>query len=243
MTSVRLTNLADHLRAAGLTVIEHNGWKSRGKPLPGRPDTILCHHTAGPARGDLPTLKILVEGRSDLPGPLCQIALSRSGVVYMIASGKANHAGRGEWKGQAASGLTIGIEAENPGDGKAWPVKQLDAYERLCAALCRYLNVGAERVCGHREWALPKGRKTDPAGIDMNAFRDRVRGHLAGAPSDEEDDDMKPEDFARIEQMMDDKLRIVLRAQTRDGKDTGHPNLRDISARLDALHKLITEQK
>lgn len=188
MTHVRLTTLADTLRSVGLDVIEHPGWKSRGAAFPAVPDTILCHHTATSARakGDLPSLRLLVEGRSDLPGPLCQIALSRSGVVYLIASGKANHAGRGAWKGQSSSSRTIGIEAENPGDGKPWPVKQLDAYERLCAALCRYLGVGPERVCAHREWALPPGRKPDPAGIDMNAFRDRVRSHLAPVQQEDE---------------------------------------------------------
>lgn len=197
---MRLNDLADHLRAAGLVVVEHPGWKDRGADLPCKPDTIIAHHTATSNRapGDLPSLGLLVRGRPDLPGPLCQIALSRSGVVHLLASGKANHAGRGEWKGTSLSARTIGIEAENDGLGKPWPVKQLDAYERLCAALCTYLDVGPERVCGHREWATPAGRKVDPAGIDMNAFRDRVRSHLTPAPREDDDMPLSDDDVERI---------------------------------------------
>lgn len=200
MSSVRLTGLADHLRRAGLEVIEVKGWKGRGAPdrygrpqfFSAMPDTILAHHTATSDRaaGDMPSLRLLIDGRRDLSGPLSQLGLSRTGVVYVIAAGKANHAGRGAWRGQTSSSRTIGVEAENDGSGKPWPVKQLDAYERLCAALCDYLNVDAERVCAHREWALPTGRKPDPAGIEMNAFRDRVRSHLASAPPVQQEDEM-----------------------------------------------------
>lgn len=228
MSSVRLTSLATFLRDAGLQVVEEPGWKARGNPLPGMPDTIVVHHTATSDRapGDLPTRRLLIEGRSDLPGPLCQIALSRAGVVHLVSSGKANHAGKGVWKGQSSSGYTVGVEAENDGSGRPWPVKQLDAYERLCAALCRYLNVGADRVCGHREWALPRGRKTDPAGIDMDAFRDRVRSHLT---SQEGDDDMTPEQARKqdeIHQMLT-QLTAPRRADKSDA-DPKHLSLADV---------------
>ena len=51
---------------------------------------------------------------------------------------------------------------------------------------------------------------------------------------------MKPEDWTRLEKMMDDKLRIVLRAETADGRKTGHPNLAEITA---LLHDLQREGK
>lgn len=232
---MRLTDLADYLRRQGLTVVEAEGWKRRGPELPGKPGTIIAHHTATPtrAKGDLPTLRLLIDGRSDLPGPLCQIALSRSGVVYMVAGGKANHAGKGEWRGQTTSALTLGIEAEHAGGSSPWPAKQYDAYVALCAALCRYLEVDPNRVCGHKEWALPRGRKTDP-NFDMDRFREQVRARLSPTPTDDEDE-MKPEDWARLTTMLDDRLRIILRAEKADGTATGHPNLRDILARLDRI--------
>lgn len=240
---MRLTDLADFLRSQGLVVVENPGWQARGVEFPGEPDTILCHHTATPARasGDLPTLRLLIEGRSDLPGPLCQLALSRTGVVHVLAGGKANHAGKGAWKGQASSAHTIGIEAEHPGGTAPWPVNQYTAYIALCAALCRYLEVGPDRVCAHREWALPAGRKVDVT-FDMDHFRTEVSKRLSSpAPSDE--DEMTPADWSKLDTMLNNKLRIILRAEGTDGKPTGHPNLRDIEARLDALHALITKNE
>jgi hypothetical protein len=236
---MRLTDLADYLRGQGLTVVETGMWKTRGAALAQKPDTIIAHHTAttNRAKGDLPTLRLLIDGRSDLPGPLCQIALSRSGVVHMIASGKANHAGRGEWRGQTQSARTIGIEAEHPGGNGRWPDQQYAAYVALCAALCRYLEVDANRVCGHKEWALPRGRKSDP-NFDMDIFRTQVRAALATpkpAPPVEDEDAMTPEDRAWLVQELDNRLRILLRAEKADGTATGHPNLRDILARLDRI--------
>jgi N-acetyl-anhydromuramyl-L-alanine amidase AmpD len=82
------------------------------------------------------------------------------------------------------NGQMLGIEAENSGLGEPWPEKQLDAYVRLCAAICRQRKLGAEMVAGHREYALPKGRKIDPTGIDMPQFRQPSRPdsrrHCAG---------------------------------------------------------------
>ena len=64
----------------------------------------------------MPSLDTLIQGRSDLPGPLAQLGLGRDGTYYVIAAGKCNHAGAGSWKG-VTSGNTdfIGIEAENTG--------------------------------------------------------------------------------------------------------------------------------
>lgn len=184
-----MNDLADHLRAAGLVVVTAGDWKYRGEALPGPPDTIVCHHTATSNRtaGDLPTLDLLIRGRSDLRGPLSQLALSRSGVVHVLASGKANHAGRGRWLGQTLSTGTIGIEAEHPGGDAPWPQEQYDAYVLLCAALCRYLHVGPARVVGHKEWATPAGRKVDPT-FDMAEFRRHIAQQLT--PPDDQEDEM-----------------------------------------------------
>lgn len=177
---MRLMWLAEDCRAAGLKVVELPGWEARGAEFPAIPNTVLCHHTATPAsaRGDLPTKDILINGRPDLSGPLCQVALGRNGTVYVVSSGKANHAGKGAWKGTTESIKTIGIEAENPGDSKPWPPAQYDAYVRLVAVLLRGLGQGADRCCAHREWALPAGRKTDVV-FDMDRFRLEVARKLS----------------------------------------------------------------
>ena len=189
---MRLLWLADVCRNAGLTVVEDPGWKTRGSEL-GDVAVVIGHHTATPAKapGDLPSLWILREGRADLPGPLCQVGLGRSGTVYCIAAGKANHAGKGTWSGISASNRTIGIEAEHPGDNTPWPQAQLDAYDLLIAALLRQIGYPASSYCGHREWALPPGRKPDPRGIDLHAQRTRVAALLRpAAPVTPLEDDM-----------------------------------------------------
>ncbi len=183
---MRLLWLADVLRAAGLDVHEVDGWQQRGTPFPQPPSVVIGHHTAtlrttANEHQDMRTLNTLLKGRvgtKKLAGPLCQLGLGRTGTYYVIAAGKANHAGPGAWAGVDLSVHTLGIEAENDGVGEAWPQQQLDAYDRGIAAVLAQLGQGAERYAGHREWALPAGRKQDPAGIDLDAQRARVAALL-----------------------------------------------------------------
>lgn len=170
--------LADRLRQAGLNVIEVDGWRERGAAA-FNPKGVVCHHTAGSPNGDMPSLQLLIRGRSDCPGPLCNVGLARSGTVYVIAAGRANHAGKGGWQGLSGNSAVFGIEAENTGKGETWPPAQFDAYVRLAAALQREAGGNVNLVCGHKEWA--PDRKIDPKGIDMNDFRNRVAQVLGGA--------------------------------------------------------------
>lgn len=188
---MRLLWLPDLLRQWGLTVVTQPGWTTRGESFPALPEVVIGHHTGtrATAPGELPTLRVLVEGRSDLPGPLCQVALSRTGVAHVIASGKANHAGRGAWEGVTSSNLTVGIEVEHPGSGP-WLPAQLGAFDRVAAALLSGLGQRASNYCGHREWALPEGRKVDPAGVDLDAQRARIAHLLAPRPIVTEDPEM-----------------------------------------------------
>src|SRR4051812_9932387 len=93
------TWLADTLRNAGLSVIEQPGWQSRGRAEMGEVKGAICHHTAGAATGDHPSLSTVENGRPDLPGPLSHLFLSRSGAFYVLAAGRCNHAGVGVWRG------------------------------------------------------------------------------------------------------------------------------------------------
>ena len=112
--------LADALRAEGVKVVEEPGWRDRGSAT-FNPKGVICHHTAGPAKGDAPSLGVCINGRPGLPGPLCQIVLARSGTAHVIASGRANHAGLGGWRGLEGNTSVFGIEAENTGLGEPWP--------------------------------------------------------------------------------------------------------------------------
>jgi len=168
------------LRAWGLTVNEVPGWQNRGHGDEGQVLGVLCHHTCGPLHGDLPDIHVLVDGRPDLGGPLCNVGLGRSGQYWMIAAGKGWHAGAGVWQGvHDGNAHFIGIEAENTGEttgtrADTWPEVQMDAYKRGCAAILTHINASAIMCAGHKEYATPHGRKNDP-NFDMVKFREDVR--------------------------------------------------------------------
>lgn len=169
------TWLADVLRAAGCKVVEAPGWKSAGRGALSSVRGVCLHHTAGPATGNSPSLNLVQNGRKDLPGPLSQLFLARDGTYHVLAAGRANHAGRGEWQGvTAGNSQLLGIEAENAGTGKdPWPEAQMEAYVNGVAAILRHVGAKAEMACGHKEYALPRGRKIDPT-FDMEDFRAEV---------------------------------------------------------------------
>lgn len=169
--------LADVARNAGLDVVEVEGWETRGRPYCSmRPKGVVCHHTGGPTSGDMPSLRLLIDGRKGLPGPLSQYGLGRSGKVYVVAAGTSNHAGAGGWKSLDSNCDVVGIEAENTGKDP-WPKRQLEAYVALVAAICDRLGIDTSMVAAHKEWA--PGRKPDPHSINMDEFRawvETVRG-------------------------------------------------------------------
>lgn len=168
-----LTDLADACRKSGLKVVEVDGWRTRGHGQMTAVVTIACHHTATAksAAGEYPSLRIVRDGRPDLPGPLAQLGLGRDGTVYVIAAGVAYHAGETFERSQD-NWHAIGIEAEHDGVSP-WPTAQVDAYARLCAALVEHYGLSVDRVQGHKEIAAPRGRKIDP-NFDMVDFRRRV---------------------------------------------------------------------
>jgi hypothetical protein len=172
----------------GPVKIGYGGWRNYGHGTPGPVEGVVCHHTAGPASGDTPSLNVVVYGRSDLPGPLCNLYLSRSGEVYLVAAGISYHAGETQQSWQD-NNSAIGIEAEATGvDG--WPEDQYHAYARLCSSLAIWYGLPVSHVMGHKEVCYPAGRKIDP-NFDMNAFRQAVAtgGGSAPGPSAFPDDE------------------------------------------------------
>lgn len=192
---MKLSNLARVLRAAGLTVVETSGWASRGyagqdlKAVRG----VLWHHTATNrtryALADAPTLAMCVGGRPDLPGPLCNIVLGRSGTVYLVAAGVANHAGAGSAAGipkDMGNHYLIGIEMESSGIAPwDWTDDQLRVAAHLGAALERGYLLGLpadQRLqLGHMEYSSQG--KIDPAGWPggMAGLRASINTALSGS--------------------------------------------------------------
>jgi hypothetical protein len=181
-----LTWLRDVLKDAGLKVSPVNGWEDRGLGDVGDIVGVICHHTGvkNPKRENMPTLTSLRKGRkaepglSALPGPLAQLGLGRDGTFFLIAAGRAAHAGPGQFKGASGNRRFIGIEAENEGTtSDQWPAIQLEAYQRGVAAILKHLNKDSTFCCGHKEYA--PGRKDDPS-FDMQQFRASVKGFIDG---------------------------------------------------------------
>jgi LysM repeat protein len=174
---MRVLELADRLRARGLNVVEVAGWQTRGREFPSRPDICIRHWTAGPATGSTPSLGVVTNGRADLPGPLCQIYQSRevdgNDRIFVIASGVANHAGKGSWAGVSGNSASMGLEIEWSGPNEAFSAQRKEISEQAMAALMQCAKgTNTDDACEHREYAGP--RKID-TNLDGNELRRRMR--------------------------------------------------------------------
>jgi hypothetical protein len=224
---MRLSWLSDVLRAEGLKVDESQGWQGRGKDLD-RVEGVVLHHTAtGPDVPDGRVDTLLIVGRPDLNGPLCQLGLRRDGSFCVVADGKGNHNGFGRWGNQS-----IGIEAYNDGVGEPWSREQLDAYQRGTAAILRHLGLDVSRAQGHREQD-PK-RKIDPAGIDLPAFRANVEKHLTAGPTPPGDELTVAQIDDILKRLEAIELRVIQIQQETVGTIDG-----DGKSRMDRLAKTI----
>lgn len=171
---MRDTDIATRLRNAGLKVVEVDGWRTRGSAS-FAPRGAVHHHTVGSAAGNAPSLGICINGRADLPGPLCNVLIARDNTCYVIAAGRANHAGPGGWEGLSGNSSVYGVEHENIGTTREpWRPDQLDAAARCLAALVQD-RASSKFVCQHKEWAPDrKGDCHSITGAEMRARVDRV---------------------------------------------------------------------
>jgi hypothetical protein len=178
----QLTWLSTVLKDVGLKVAEVPGWMNRGHGDVHAIKGVMCHHTAGPKAGNMPSLNTVVKGTSKISGPLAQLGLGRDGTFYIVAAGLCFHAGKGNWRGLTdGNGSFIGIEAENSGTvaDLPWPDVQMDAYRRGVAAILTHIGQDESMCCGHKEYRLPIGFKTDPL-FDMDDFRNDVATIMNG---------------------------------------------------------------
>ena len=172
----RQTGIPAALKKYGVKYETVPGWRTRGSAS-FNPKGVVCHWTAGPrnAKGR-PSLNVVTYGRPGLSGPLCQVYLDRNGVAVVVAAGRANHAGRGGYKGLSGNSSVFGIEAECGGDGD-WTDAQREAYPKVVAALVSLTGRSEKYVCGHNEWTT---RKIDIRDWTMPKMRSEVRAVLAG---------------------------------------------------------------
>ncbi|WP_433402025.1 peptidoglycan-binding protein [Streptomyces sp. CA-146814] len=205
-TPLTADRLLAALRAEGVTVVEHPGWRTHHrnhKGAWGPVNGVMIHHTV--SSGSAASVALCRDGYAALPGPLCHGVIDKAGTVHLISAGRANHAGGGDpavlrrvvaedygdrppapraHDGSAGAvdgnARFYGFECVNLGDGKdPWPAAQLEAIERASAALCRAHGWSARSVIGHAEWSAAK---IDPRGFTMPSMRTRVTTRLTTAP-------------------------------------------------------------
>ncbi|MFD9431324.1 peptidoglycan-binding protein [Streptomyces sp. NPDC060002] len=186
--------LVSALRAEGVTVVEHSGWRTNNRNQKGSwgpVNGVIVHHTV--TSGTSNSVSLCFNGHSALPGPLCHGVIAKDGTVHLVGNGRANHAGSGDGdvlkaviaekalpapNGNDTDGNVhfYGFECVNLGDGKdPWPDVQLEAMVRASTALCRAHGWSAASVIGHKEWT---STKIDPRGFTMADFRARVATRL-----------------------------------------------------------------
>ena len=145
---------------------------------------IVLHHTAG--GGDAGDIRIVRDGRSDLPGPLSQLVLKRNGQPHLIAVGVCWHAyGTIAYRGvPARSGnyWSIGIEGVSNGYND-WTPEQRREYPRVVAALLKDIGLPSDAFIFHRDYQ--PGEKIDPAGFTRDWFQAEVNRHYnsGGTPT------------------------------------------------------------
>lgn len=170
--------LANRIRDKGVEVVEVAGWPTRSAGSY-EPHGSVNHHTAGGAGGTVPSLATCIYGRSDLDGPLCNVLQSREpdgmDKAYVIAAGRANHAGKGGWRGLSGNGSVGGLEVEHVGTGPVDPLR-LEVSARIQAALLEApgSSRSAANCCQHSEWTPRKIDFFDLRPWSVTTFRQRV---------------------------------------------------------------------
>lgn len=138
-------------------------------------DAIVLHHTASNnGARDVAYL------RNPASRVSAHYTVDRDGTIYQLVGDekRAWHAGEGALNGVPTdvNGRSIGIEIVNDGSGRT---PFTDAQYRSLTQLVGYMrqryDVPMRNIVGHKDVALPYGRKTDPApNFDWNRLRSAV---------------------------------------------------------------------
>lgn len=197
MTYVWLTWLADALRAEGCVVVEEGDWKHRGRPSSSgsfNPYGVLWHHTGttASASNPFPSKNVLINGRSDLQGPLAQVGIGYDGKCHIIAAGRANHAGECNGYGPFSSGdgnsMMVGFEIDYNGT-QPMSAAQKDAAARASAACLKRFKRNETYVAIHAETST--SGKWDTGGVPGSTARSLTKTQLEGDDVPLTDDDIR----------------------------------------------------
>lgn len=197
MSVARANEVIARLRTAGITVHEQTGWQTRGNGMTSAYQGFEWHHTATAFANS--NLNVLINGRSDLSGPLCNTCGWADGSVGMIAANPANHAGASGGYNTAPlpktslfNKLVWGHEIIYPGDQPMTPAQYKTAciLAKICTDVFGYGDIN--RAKGHAETSITG--KWDPGyalgkTLDLNKFRSDAKNSL-NIPIIKKEDDM-----------------------------------------------------
>lgn len=224
MSVARCLEVNARLRAAGIVVREAAGWQSRGNGQTSAYEGGLVHHTAtgyGIALPGTGVGNLLINGRPDLRGPLCNYAGNDDGSITVIAAHPANHAGASGGRSMGPLPVTslfnrrvMGLEIVYPGTMPMRDAQYRSAlvWAEAVADVCGRGDL--ERVRAHAETSITG--KWDPGfapgrTIDMAAFRNAARNV---------EDDLTPEERRWLKFLFDRVAGILVqRYYVRDPKD------------------------
>jgi hypothetical protein len=133
---------------------------------------IVLHATVGSVRSALawltnPASRVSSHYVIDKAGHISQLVQDEDA---------AWHAGRARWHGVTdINAVSLGVELENANDGHdPYPPAQLASAHWLCQDKIARYNIERADVVRHLDIAVPKGRKTDPAGFPWPLFADSL---------------------------------------------------------------------
>ena len=174
MGAVWLHDTPKFLKKYNVRFQTYPGWETRSRRSGGfeQVRAVGTHHTAS---GAAPANQMAWMWRNSPDRPVGNIFIARDGLVTLGAAGAANTQGRGgpisTSKGMIPKDqgnmYFVAIEAANNGVGQEWPDAQMQAYIRVCAALCDQFGLKPlTDIISHWEYVLPSqpNRKIDPAG-------------------------------------------------------------------------------
>jgi peptidoglycan hydrolase-like protein with peptidoglycan-binding domain len=187
-----LTWLEEYFQKWGVRYRVVSGWQTRGRATGSfNPRGVLNHHTGSTssASNPNPSLRTLIEGRSDLAGPLCQVSTGYDGVTTIIAAGRANHAGTAKAAAGVPAGdgnaLWVANEIATNGTQKM-PQVQYDAVVLVNVAMLDGLNATA--VALHHttslsgKWDLGAGTGKFGVPYSVTKLRADVTARLKAGP-------------------------------------------------------------
>lgn len=205
-----------------LVVSYEPGWETRGNGTSANYEGGLVHHTASTSSlaRPFPSQTVLRQGRSDLPGPLCNMAGPACTVdaprLHVMSANPANHAGASGGRSMGplpTTGLfnprVMGLEIDYAGSVPMLAGQLLVGHVWARAVADVVGGGDIERVRAHYETSVT-GKWDIGAGagsVDMAAFR---RAAASISSTNHQEDDMAQRDIDEINR----KLSLLLGVET-----------------------------